>query len=108
MKHFKIDFLRRSVVIIDKESEIPEGYLLSNSCACVWIKDGDVYLGYRPDFNISALIHESVHIVHALMHIIGQEPSKENDEFEAYLTEYVFTQAHEIIFAKPKTNKGSE
>lgn len=103
IKHFNIDFLRRSVIVSNDPNDAPEGYLLPSSLACVFIKDGDVWVVFRQqESTIDCLVHECVHITHALMNIVGQKPNETNDEFEAYLCEYVFSNLFWLIFGNEK------
>lgn len=103
IKHFNIDFLRRSVIASNDPNDAPEGYLLPSSIACVFEKEGNAWLVFRQkEFTIDCLVHECVHIIHVLMNIVGQKPNEANDEFEAYLCEYVFSNLLWLIFGNEK------
>lgn len=102
IKHFKIDFLRRSVVVSNDVKDAPDGAFLERTTAVVFGRDGDAWLVYKDNITVSTLVHECVHIVHELMRAISQSPELLNDEFEAYLMEYVFSECYWLLFGDSK------
>lgn len=97
-----INFLRRTVVVSDEEEKYPNE-LLPNSMGAVWNDGSDVYFVFRrKDVGGGMLAHECVHIVHSLMQLTGQKADEVNDEFEAYLIEWIYRELFDFVFYPKK------
>ena len=66
--------------------------------AHVWLKDGIIYMAYSDSMNESTLAHEIVHIISFTFRERGIRYDVDNDEFQGYLTGWLFTKLKEHIF----------
>lgn len=60
---------------------------------CIYVVLNSKHTEFRP----SIIAHESVHVVNMVFHMIGHEPDVNNDEPQAYLTEWVFDKTIRFI-----------
>lgn len=75
--------------------------------AHTWIKDGVIYMAYSDIMTQDILAHEIVHIVSFAFRERGIKYDVDNDEFQGYLTGWLFKVLNEHIF-KPKKHSAIE
>lgn len=93
------------IISFNSEKELTKKYSLISDgdpeveiSAFVFKTEGDIHLSYNLGYvDLGILHHETVHLVHLLFQIIGQNPDKFNDELQAYYSQFIFTTIKEII-----------
>lgn len=103
----QVNFLKRTIVASDEWEKYKDKFF-PTTMACVWEDGSDVYFVIKRDnkeFGGAALAHEVMHIVYALMRIIGQKPDAYNDEFEGYLIEWIYKELYDFTFCPKKCKK---
>lgn len=58
------------------------------------------FMVFHKNTSNAILVHEAVHIVNMIFHDICHKPDENNDEPQAYLTEWVFEQAEQFLMRK--------
>lgn len=99
-----IDILGISVVFGNMETMGTELYIQSqleqgsSVTACTWNDNGTIKFAYSDRLDIGVLAHEIVHIVNIIFNARGLKLDSNNDEFQAYLTGWLFKHLYDKIF----------
>lgn len=59
----------------------------------------DIVFVFEPGAPLDVIVHESVHIVNMIFNICGVQLDLENDETQAYLTQYIFKELTAKIYS---------
>ena len=86
------------VIISDNWEEAVEAcpLLEKDSRACVIEMEGYSIIALPPQ-PLSTTVHECEHLKNCIWNYIGYKPTATNDEADAYLLEYLYTQITKII-----------
>lgn len=68
--------------------------------AHTWIKDGVVYMAYSDIMTPDVLAHEIVHIISFTFRERGVKYDVDNDEFQGYLTGWLFKELNSHIYGE--------
>lgn len=60
------------------------------------------HVAFRPDSPDDLIVHETVHVVNHIFDYYGVELDVNNDEHQAYLTQYIFKQIKKCLTPKTK------
>lgn len=63
---------------------------------------GESYVAFRPDSPDDLIVHETVHVVNHIFGYYGVELDLNNDEHQAYFTQYIFKQIKKCLTPKTK------
>lgn len=105
------DNIRISIVLTDDEQILDkklgliwdsENPLLGAVCLASnkKTKKRTIFVLFNPTskyFNMGVVVHEAVHAANRVFHAIGHNPDLLNDEPQAYLTEYIFSQCVKFL-----------
>jgi hypothetical protein len=67
------------------------------SKACVIEQENGTSTIVIPSNQPATVVHECVHLKDCIWNYIGQIPKADNDEVDAYLVEYLFTEVSKVI-----------
>lgn len=59
---------------------------------------------YKKDIDIGVLVHECVHIVNFIFNTVGVKLDSDNDEHQAYYTQFVFEALHKLLIKAEAKN----
>lgn len=68
--------------------------------AHTWAQDGVIFMSYSDSMTQDVLAHEIVHIISFLFKAKGIKYDVDNDEFQGYLTGWLFKELNEHIFGE--------
>lgn len=90
-----------NVVIFDDINEVKNRYPDLDDCygATMQFTDGSIVLLNNNNDIVYTIVHECEHVKNAIWNFIGYTPQASNDEVDAYLTSYLFS---ELMKAKEK------
>lgn len=103
-KEFDIPIINTTVCVggveqLDQESFVDSMADLGQRVfAHTWLKDGVIYMAYSNDMTRDILAHEIVHIVSFAFRERGIKYDVDNDEFQGYLTGWLFAKLEEHIY----------
>lgn len=70
--------------------------------AYVYLENDEIYSVFRNNIDDSIIVHESVHIVNFIFHLNNIKPDIDNDETQAYLTQYIYKELKQVLNGKYK------
>lgn len=90
LKTFKVPIFNRWIsVFIGQDKEDAEAYVIN--------KDNFLHVVFKKDVDDGIIVHEVVHLVNEIFMIVGQKGDSDNDELQAYLTQYLFKKIKKIL-----------
>lgn len=93
LKTFKVPIFNVWItVFIGQDKEGIEAYVIN--------KDNFLHVVFRKGVGDSIIVHEVVHLVNHIFMIVGQKGDSDNDELQAYLTQYLFNKIKKILNGK--------
>lgn len=92
-KSFKIPIFNRWIsIFIGQDKPECEAY--------VYERKGNIHAVFRENVSDDIIVHECVHIVSIAFTLVGQKGDLNNDELQAYLTQYLFKKIKKILNGK--------
>lgn len=99
-KTIKVPIYNYKVVIIvaDTRGEVHELYpSIGNKVASCVLNYSDHSIIVVPPHQPDSIAHECVHLKNSIWDYIGYTPVANNDEVDAYLVDYLFTQVSKVV-----------
>lgn len=85
------------IVVMDTWEEVHKLYPELEECsACVLESDNHSTI-IIPSNKLNSIVHECEHLKNCIWHYIGYTSTSDNDEVDAYLIEYLFSQVLKVI-----------
>lgn len=87
------------IIVVDTWEETKEACpsLDYEGRACVIEQENGTSTIVIPPNQPATVVHECVHLKNCIWNYIGQIPRADNDEVDAYLVEYLFTEVSKVV-----------